>query len=164
MGKINLTLIAKKIIADNQYLTLATAEADGQPWVSVMVYAPDTKNNLYFMSLPSSRHGGSIQKDSRIAVAIFDSHQMFGEGVGLQIEGRVRTVPLARSGPVFKYYFGRRWPYGSWKSVKSFKRFFKLYKYRFYKIVPTKVWMNDPRQKKDLRVRIRLELLTKPLL
>lgn len=154
--RINLKRTAKDVIATNQYMTLGTVNENGQAWVSPVVYAYDASYNLYFMSLPDSRHGRNIGKSPSLSVAIFDSHQAFGEGIGLQILGEAGVVPVGKSISVFKLYFGRKWPYGNLTSIKDFKKFFSIYKYRFYKIKPTEVWMNDPRKEYDRRVRIRL--------
>ncbi len=153
---INLKKTARTILNTNQYMTLGTVDENNQAWVSVVVYATDEDNNLYFMSLPSSRHCIGIKHNPRIGVAIYDSHQLFGEGIGLQIVGEASEVRIADSMKVFKYYFGRNWPYGSLASVKDFKKFFKIYKYRFYKVRPTEVWMNDPRKEYDARVKVTL--------
>lgn len=150
--------MAKDIIESNQYMTLATVTEVGHPWVSPVVYALDGSYNLYYMSLPTSSHSKNIMKDSRVSLAIFDSRQNFGEGVGLQIVGKVNVVPVKATMKMFKYYFGREWPYGNLVNVKDFKKFFSVYKYRFYKVTPSEIWLNDPRREYDARVKVSLKL------
>jgi uncharacterized protein YhbP (UPF0306 family) len=152
---INIKKLARKIMESNQYMSLGTVNEEGVAWVSPVVYAYDNRFCLYFMSLPKSRHGENIRNNSRISTAIYDSHQNFGEGVGLQIEGEVKLVPVWETAKAFKCYFARKWPYGCLTNVTDFKRFYKVYKYRFYKIRPTQVWMNDPRKESDMRVKVR---------
>jgi len=156
MKRINLKQTARQILEDNQYMTLATVNPDGRAWVSPVVYAPDSNINLYFLSLPESRHSRNIADRPLVSAAVFDSGQACGAGVGLQIEGQVRPVPAEYSLRALKWYFGRKWPYpGDNLAVKGFKKFVKGKIYRFYKFVPTSVWMNDPRKEKDERVLIR---------
>ncbi|MBN1463982.1 MAG: hypothetical protein JW922_09965 [Paludibacteraceae bacterium] len=160
------------ILNNNQYMTLGTISVgnkrvgsstvtkgariiDSHAWVSPVAYAFDKKYNLYFISLPGSQHSNNMKKNAMVSAAIFDSRQTFGEGKGLQILGKAGVVPVRDSVPVFKYYFSRKWPYGSLTNIEDFKRFFKLYKYRFYKVEPIEVWMNDSRKEYDSRVKVR---------
>lgn len=80
------TQLAKDIIGKNQYMTIGSTNPDGSAWVSPVVYVVDQNYNFYWISLPNSNHSQNIGKNKKITLAIFDSHQNFGEGVGLQIE------------------------------------------------------------------------------
>ena len=153
---LSLKKIARNVLNTNQYMTLGTVNEAGKPWVSPVVYAFDSSYNLYFVSLPSSSHTKSIKRDPALSVAIFDSHQLNGEGVGLQILGEAQVVPARDFAKAFKCCVSRKFPYGGSASATDFKKFMKLYKYRFYKIKPVEIWMNDPRKKYDARVRVRL--------
>lgn len=153
---ISLKQTAVDIFNTNQYMTLATSDGQGNPWVSPVVYTLDKNFNLYFMSLPDSKHIKNIVKNPVVSVAIFDSHQEFGEGVGLQILGKAEIIKAHQAVSVFRLYFGRKWSYGKLENVKNFERFFRVYKYRFYKVSPTDIWMNDPRCEYDKRVRINI--------
>ena len=154
--QVSLKKIARNILNTNQYMTLGTVNEGGKAWVSPMVYAFDGSYNLYFISLMSSSHAKSIKKDPVLSAAIFDSHQLNGEGVGLQILGEAQVVPARDFAKAFKCCVSRKFPYGGSGNAKDFKKFLKLYKYHFYKIKPVEVWMNDPRKKYDVRVRVRL--------
>jgi len=147
---------AKTIITENQYMTLGSVGEGGQAWVAPLAYAFDRGYNLYFMSLPGSRHVKNMMRNPTVSVAIFDSRQGFGEGVGLQLKGEASGVPARSAAVVFKHYFGRKWPFGNLGNIKDFEKFFRIYKYRFYKVKPVEVWLNDPRKDYDARVRVRL--------
>ena len=155
----SLNNLARKIIESNQYMTLGTSDANGSPWVSPVVYAHDKNWNLYFISIPESRHCQNIKVNNRVAVAIFDSQQSVGEGVGLQIEGVVEETTLKDAPLVTKMYFSRKYPHG--RNIKSafssaLKKFLDGEIYRFYKFIPTKVWINDPNADRDVRVEVNL--------
>lgn len=152
----SLKSMAKTVLKDNQYMSLGTSSGAGKAWVSPVVYAYDKNLNLYFMSLPSSKHCQNIELDPIVSVAIFDSHQNFGQGVGLQIRAKVNKVAVKDIPAVFKLYFGRKWPYGKLENINEFKRFFKMYKYKFYKCTPLETFLNDPRKEYDCRVKVRL--------
>lgn len=148
--------LAKEIIRDNQYLSLGTVGDKGMPWVSPVAYCFDKKFNLYFMSLPSSRHIQNILLNSNASGAIYDSQQLFGQGRGVQFEGNVFEVSKIKQTTVLNLYFGRKWPFGNLSSVADFKRFFKVFKYRFYKMELTGVWVTDVSKDYDARIKITL--------
>ncbi|MBI3888162.1 pyridoxamine 5'-phosphate oxidase family protein [Candidatus Microgenomates bacterium] len=146
---IDLVKLAREIIEKNQYLVMAS------PWISILCYAYDKDWNFYVASMDNSRHVQEISKNNTISFAIFDSHQDWGLGVGLQIEGKIeKTGTLLAS----KIYFSRKFPYGniSGAFALGFKKLLANKTYSFYKIAPTKIWMNDPEEEFDTRIEIKL--------
>ncbi|MBU2101706.1 pyridoxamine 5'-phosphate oxidase family protein [Patescibacteria group bacterium] len=151
--------LAREIIETNQYMTLGTSDGKGSSWVAPLAYAHDKNWNMYFVSLPDSRHSSDLKKNNEAVVAIFDSHQAVGEGVGLQIEGiiketNIKNIPLAA-----KTYFSKKYPYG--RNMKeafasALRELLDGKVYRFYQFTPTNVWMNDPNAKTDVRVEVHL--------
>ena len=53
------------------HLVLATADADGKPWISPVFFARDDHNNLYWVSDRNSRHSRNIRQRAEVAVVIF---------------------------------------------------------------------------------------------
>lgn len=156
---LNLTQLAREIIESNQYMTVGTVDSDGGPWVSPVVYAYDGEWNFYFVSIPDSKHCINIKRNNKMALAIFDSRQLFGEGVGLQIEGMASELNLREVPQAVEIYFQRKYPYGKFHYPfnVALKNFLEKKLYHFYKVTPTKVWMNDPREKIDIRTEVYLE-------
>jgi hypothetical protein len=96
------TEIVRGIVRDNTYLTLSTANGD-QPWGAAVQYVADEDLNLYFVSLPDSRHMSHIMANPSVAVTIFDSRQPPFTSRGVQIEGTADAYsttdnPFARIG------------------------------------------------------------------
>ena len=155
-----LNRMAKRIIKGNEYTTLATADASGRPWVSVLAYSFDSNWNLYFVSIPTSKHGKQLSFRKNVACTIFDSRQNWGKGVGLQIEATCKTIPKSDFKKVERVYFKRKYPFGTVEPEveKFFKKSLedKNSLYKFYKIIPKTVWMNNPYSKTDERVKIAL--------
>ena len=52
--------VARRIVDANMYMTLATADADGRPWVSPVWYAPVTYAEFLWVSSPEARHSRNI--------------------------------------------------------------------------------------------------------
>lgn len=157
----NLNELARSIISENQYCSIATTDSTGKPWNSVVTYAPDADWNFYFASTPNSRHSLNIEKNAHAVFAIFDSHQTWDGGVGLQIEAEIEAVSPAEFPNVAKIYATRKYPYGGnvFKAAMDFFEALILYgkSYKFYRITPTSVWMNDPNSNSDARVKIDLK-------
>lgn len=95
--------LARQIIRDNIYLTLATT--DGRlPWVSPLYYCTDPDCNFYFISQTRSRHSRYIQHNPQVAFAIFDSHAPEGKGNGVQGLGQARQLHWREIPQALKYY------------------------------------------------------------
>jgi uncharacterized protein YhbP (UPF0306 family) len=156
----DLNQLAREIVESNQYLTLGSCDKKGEAWVSPVVYVYDSDYSFYFISLPTSQHVKNFMGNLKVTFAIFNSQQMFGEGVGLQIEGVVKEVSLVKLPKIIKTYLTRKWPFINNKIdtyLAGFQRLLVNKTYKAYQITPTKVWMNDPNSSVDVRVEVKLK-------
>ena len=92
MNKQNLIKVAKKIIEDNIYLTVASSSKNGKPWISPLFFAYDKKYNFYWISGKDSLHSKLIRKNSKVAIVIFDSTASEGKGDGVYFEAIVEEL------------------------------------------------------------------------
>lgn len=154
----DLNELARKIVAENQYLTLATVDEAGNPWVAIIAYVFDEHHNFYFISLPTTKHSQLIQKNNHVSFSVFDSQQTVGLGVGLQIEGMVKEVGEEEFPFAEKLYFSRKYPYGDLNNafMVGARELLKNKTYLFYKIEVTASWINDPDADTDKRVKVNL--------
>lgn len=110
--------------------------------------------------MTSSKHCKNIESNKDVAVAIFDSQQTWGEGVGLQIEAKVETVKLKDIPKIIKLYAFRKYPFGGINTDRALKfsksMVLERKSYKIYKIIPKTVYMNDPNADTDIRVKINL--------
>lgn len=91
---------AQELIAENQYLTLATADATGRPWSSTVWYAarlrPQSARSLavefIWLSRPEAQHSRNLVQRPEVGISIFDSAQPAGTGDGLQFAARAELV------------------------------------------------------------------------
>jgi uncharacterized protein YhbP (UPF0306 family) len=159
MNKFN--RLARKIAEKNQYLSLATVDSNNNPWISPVCYTLDESGNFYFVSLPGSHHSVNIKNNKNVAFSIFDSHQKWGLGIGLQIEGNIKLLSIKESMPICKLYIKRKYPYPNIDlriAQKFIKKLFKTKKiYRFYKLTSKTVWMNNPYSELDERIEVKLD-------
>lgn len=154
----DLNQLAHDIITNNEYLTLATIDEGGKPWTCILAYAYDEKYSFYFVSLPTAQHSQHIARNSNVSFTIFDSHQDFGKGVGLQGIGQVVEVEQSSFDTVSAVYFSRQYPYGNILNefMEGLQKLLKSGEYRFYKLTPKQVWINDPNADTDRRVEVTL--------
>lgn len=79
-------------ILDKGYLmSLATSDAAGL-WVSDVVYVHDDDFNLYWLSMPNTRHSIAIDTNSNAAASITTSNNQGEDNIGLQIAGTAYKV------------------------------------------------------------------------
>jgi len=154
-----LATMAKNIINNNQYMTIASVDKQGNAWASPVAYVFDKEFNFYWVSVPGSKHQENITNNPSVSIAIFDSHQLWGEGVGVQIEANVVQVSLKDIPQVTTLYFTREYPYGNALGAfgKGLKELLKGKIYHFYKATPTKVWVPDPKAEVDARIEVILK-------
>ena len=140
-----LTTLAKQIIRENKYLTLATA--DQFPWAAPIYYAVNDQQEFYFISQLDSLHTQHIVKNHNVAFAIFDSHQPEGTGNGVQGSGKAYLVEKKE---IVKEL---RWYHSSFLPMKI-KSFCGAASYRFFKLIPEHIYILDPEATTDKRVEI----------
>ena len=101
--------VAKQVLGDNKYLVLGTASAGGSPWVSPVYFAQapwleQDPPDLWWVSLPQTRHSRLIRANSQVAVTVFDSSVGIGEASAVYIEAWAQEcdpVQAAIGAPIF---------------------------------------------------------------
>jgi uncharacterized protein YhbP (UPF0306 family) len=94
----------RRIVAANQYLVLATADANGIPWASPVWFATDDCRTFYWASAPDARHSQNLSDRPEIAITIFDSTQAPGTGEGIYLTASGEAVPEAEIGGAIGVY------------------------------------------------------------
>lgn len=93
---------ARELISANRYMTLATADESGRPWISPVWFAPDDGGFLW-ISRPESRHSRNLLGRPELALVIYDStarpaerQALYVEAVAEQLDGERRDAAVAR--------------------------------------------------------------------
>lgn len=63
--------VARKLIQYNHHMVVATADAQGKPWISPVFYMYDEHFNLYWVSDKSALHSQNIRHNRCVAICIF---------------------------------------------------------------------------------------------
>ncbi len=146
MEQARLHEIAREIIRENIYLTLATSDG-GRPWASPLFYCTDDDYNFYFISLPDSFHSRHIGENPSVAFAIFDSRQAEGTGNGVQGSGSVERVPDGELEEALQWYktdYIELTPQNLTAPAP----------YRMYKLMSERFYVLDPEARVDKRVEV----------
>ncbi|HEY4516009.1 MAG TPA: pyridoxamine 5'-phosphate oxidase family protein [Candidatus Paceibacterota bacterium] len=97
MNKEGIRNLAEKVLEDGYVMSLGTVD-EGGVWVADVIYIKDDKFNLYWISLPNTRHSKAIEKNNKVACTITASRKTHDERA-LQIEGVVEKI----EGSLFEY-------------------------------------------------------------
>jgi len=85
-----LNAMARQLVAEQNTLTLATAEGD-TAWAAPVYYV-SVKSTFYFLSSPSSRHITQALRNGQASAAVHAAASTWKQIKGLQMTGRVRAV------------------------------------------------------------------------
>lgn len=124
----------RETLESTYYCSLATYGPDGA-WVSPVYFAFDGDFNLYFISMPASRHMQNIGNGAPVAVAIYSTDQAPGSDVrGVQLSGWAQLIEDDDVEAACDIYYGRtgaseavggrlepsahRGPHAVWRFVK----------------------------------------------
>ena len=69
----DLTAIVREVIDANRYMTIASADSPGDPWVSPVYFAADDYRDFYWMSSPQVTHSRNIAVRPQVSIVLFDS-------------------------------------------------------------------------------------------
>jgi hypothetical protein len=99
--------LARAILDDGVYMTLATADEFGRSWPSPVFYAHEGYHRLYWVSHRRARHSRNIGERAQLGIVVWDAHvalymtadaeQLHGEDVdaGITVLAR-KPVPHGR--------------------------------------------------------------------
>ncbi|OLF18496.1 pyridoxamine 5'-phosphate oxidase family protein [Actinophytocola xanthii] len=87
--------IARAILDENSFMTLATADASGTPWACPVWFATEDYHTLYWVSPPSARHSRNLAARPTVSIVVFDSTVRPNEGQAVYLMATAAQVPEA---------------------------------------------------------------------
>jgi uncharacterized protein YhbP (UPF0306 family) len=97
----------RRFVAEQHVLTLATLGSDGQPQATDVYYVQSDDLNLYFISIPGSRHAANIARDPRVAATIHADSARWRDIRGVQLEGVCARLSGAERAAAYARYTAR---------------------------------------------------------
>lgn len=125
-----------RILASNMLCSMATQGEKGGAHINTAFFCFSDDLDCYFLSNPASVHCQNISRSPQMAIAVFDSHQLWGAAhKGLQIFGNCALAEGSAEDDARELYAARFPAY-----VKFTDRISHL---RFYSFTPTAVKILD---------------------
>jgi nitroimidazol reductase NimA-like FMN-containing flavoprotein (pyridoxamine 5'-phosphate oxidase superfamily) len=119
MPQSDLVALARKVIDQNRYMTLATADAAGRPWVSPVFYTPDRYTDFYWVSSPEARHSRNLAGRPDVSIVVFDSGAPIGAAQAVYMSARAEEVSERDVERDLRLY-NARYEAGSFAGLRSF--------------------------------------------
>ena len=88
----DLHAMARRVIDQNHYMTLATLDPDGQPRVSPVFYTAARYADFYWLSAPESQHSRNLIERPGVRIVIFDSSAAVGEAEAVFLTAAARPI------------------------------------------------------------------------
>ena len=99
---------AAELLEEESTMTLATSDADAQPWSAPLFYLTQEDLSLCWLSSGKSRHSLNLARDSRVAVSVHRSVHDWKQIRGLQMRGEAESVTdSATRSPIVDRYCER---------------------------------------------------------
>jgi general stress protein 26 len=84
--------VARGIVDEIAFMTIASADADGKPWASPVWFAHDRYSEFLWISRPKTRHSENIARRPEVSIVIFDSRTPIDTGRGVYMEATAEPV------------------------------------------------------------------------
>ncbi|OGG30653.1 hypothetical protein A2973_00095 [Candidatus Gottesmanbacteria bacterium RIFCSPLOWO2_01_FULL_49_10] len=140
----NVTL-AQEIIDRNIYCTVATVDADGQPWSTPLFFHYDSEYALYVTSAIDSLHVQNWQVNPRISVSIFDSNTKLKSGNAVYMEAKVAEISIEELPGALEIFYRRTHPLIVDRQPKGVSDYSGTSPRRLFRIIPQHVYVIDSR-------------------
>lgn len=133
--------VARRIIDANSYATLATADAEGRPWVTPVWFAQRDLREYLWVSRTERRHSQNIAERAELALVVFDSTAVAGAANAVYVEAVAAPVSDSELGDLLAVFNARAeasglraWPVSKVSGSAPF---------RLYRAVASQVWVLD---------------------
>jgi pyridoxine/pyridoxamine 5'-phosphate oxidase len=83
---------ARRIVEENVYMTLATADGEGRPWASPVWFAHEDSASFVWVSKPEARHSRNIAVRPQVGIVIFDSTVGQGAAEAVYLEAEAEQL------------------------------------------------------------------------
>lgn len=84
--------VARAIVDEIAYMTIASAGDDGRPWASPVWFAHAGYAEFVWVSRPDTRHSRNLAARPEVAIVIFDSRTPVGTGRAVYLEASAGEV------------------------------------------------------------------------
>jgi uncharacterized protein YhbP (UPF0306 family) len=131
-----LRTLACQLLDASTLCAIATVSPRGRAHVNTAYFAWSSSLDLVWLSYPGAAHSGNVRTRRSVAVAVYDSHQTWGDpDRGIQLMGTARELLGRAADDAERVYVGRFPEYRDSDSVG----------YHFYRFRPRRLKLFDER-------------------
>jgi hypothetical protein len=134
---------ARSILDANDYMTLATADADGRPWATPVYFAHHGYRDLYWVSSPQVTHSRNVAVRPEVGIVVFDSQVIPGSGQAVYMHAHAHQLTEAEAEAALGFYPGPK-PRGGARTF-TIDQLREPAPYRLYRATATRHWVLCPR-------------------
>jgi len=127
-------------------MTIATSDSNGNPWISNIYFAFDSKINIYWYSPKESRHSNYIKDNPNIAISIFNSTSKGEDVKALYIKAKAQEITNKNKILKALIPYGEKMLKTGFISKENLKSFLKTHinfqnksPLRMYKAIPNEI-------------------------
>jgi hypothetical protein len=153
MDEANPGALARAIIDSILYMTLGTADKDGNPWVSPVYFASARYREFYWISSPEAQHSRNLLIRPQVSIVIFDSRVPAGAGQAVYMSAvgePIGDADFALSLDIYNGRFQNPSEHGVVKILPEDVQGAGLY--HLYRAVAREHWVLDPAGHPDHRI------------
>lgn len=85
--------MVRQVVDANHYMTLGTSDPDGRPRVSPVYFTHAGYRDFYWVSSPTAHHSANLAARPAVAIVIYDSTAVVGQGRAVYLEADAAQVP-----------------------------------------------------------------------
>ncbi|HEV8652789.1 MAG TPA: pyridoxamine 5'-phosphate oxidase family protein [Actinomycetes bacterium] len=141
-GQQDLGAIARGIIDANLYMTLATVDEAGRPWVAPVFYAAKGSTQFYWISSPEVTHSRNLARRPHVSIVVFDSQVPASTGQAVYMSAVAEELAGADIDRGLEVYPG---PAGRGGRAMTPEQLRPPALYRLYRATVSQHWILCPR-------------------
>lgn len=123
----DLRKLIEEYIEGSKMMQVATVSGN-QPWCATVAYAYDDSWNLYWISLPESRHSRELEANAKVAGAIANADLYVDGPRGLQFQGAAQLLSGDEEAVAVEVYSKRMNREGLLEDMRSGNNPHKIYR------------------------------------
>ncbi|WP_163506066.1 pyridoxamine 5'-phosphate oxidase family protein [Fodinicola acaciae] len=137
------TAHARELIDRNRYLSLATVDPDGRPWVSPVYFAPGEDGEFIWVSTVDAEHSRNLAARPDVSLVIFDSTVQPYHGRAVYASGEAYALAGDDLDRALRIYPGAADRGGAQLTLDDVTGDAP---YRLYRAAATRLWVLCPRE------------------
>lgn len=138
----------KTLLASLEYINIATASPDGQPWNTPVFARHDELLQFYWCSWKDAEHSINLRRNPQVFFTLYDSTRKRGDNNMRCLYGQGQAYEIEEATEIAK---SLRLLYPGDESEQDVTKVQGDSVRRLYKIVPLMLWLNDKSERQVTR-------------